>query len=153
MGTHRIWRGEVGCWRRDWGGWRSGGGSCVGWGPMGGLGWKSQQWKWQCGERGAWLHWDSMREGAACSAQSERHKERVLLSTSNGPLDNHTGTKLLYLTLIAKTAAPPSQSRMTPQHFPATSQPRAKTLSWMEFIITPSSISTLIVILRLVLGI
>lgn len=45
--------------------------------------------------------------GAACAAQSEPHKEKVLLSTSNGPLDNHTGTKLLYLTLIAKTAAPP----------------------------------------------
>lgn len=94
-------------------------------GANGGIGWKSQRWKWQCSERGAWLHWDSMRGGAACTAQSEPHKEKVLLSTSNGPLDNHTGTKLLYLTLIAKTAAPhpptsePHDSSTFPYHLPA----------------------------------
>lgn len=61
-----------------------------------------------------------MRGGATCSVQSEQRWEKVPLSASNGPLDNHTGTKLLYLTLIAKTAAPPSPNRMTPQDPSAT---------------------------------
>lgn len=116
-----------------------------------GIGWKSQQWKWQCSEREAWLHWDSMREGAACSSQSELHKEKVLLSISNGPLDNHTGTKVLYLTLIAKTAAPPisepHDSPTSPCHLPAYSQDPFLNGIYNH----PSSISTLIDILRLAL--
>lgn len=58
----------------------------------------------------------AVKEGPDCTGTAReqhaqpnqgRHKEKVLLSTSNGPLDNHTGAKLLYLTLIAKTARPP----------------------------------------------
>lgn len=79
----------------------------------------------------------AVKEGPDCigtAYETEQHaqpnqspiREKVLLSASNGPLDNHTGTKLLYLTLIAKAAAPPSGSCMTPPippcHLPAYSQ-------------------------------
>lgn len=79
----------------------------------------------------------AVKEGPDCigtACETEQHaqpnqshiREKVLLSVSNGPLDNHTGTKLLYLTLIAKAAAPPSESCMTPPmspcHLPVYSQ-------------------------------
>lgn len=103
-----------------------------------------------CGERRAWLHWDSAPEGAACSAQSEPHRaeKKVLLSASNDPLDNHTGTKRLYLTLIANPGPPISElhdSPALPCHLPA--QRREPSLNGIYN--HPSSVSTLIVILRL----
>lgn len=58
------------CWRRGKTVGRRGG--WVEWGLM--VGNHSGE-NGSCGERRAWLHWDSALEGAACSAQSELHKK------------------------------------------------------------------------------
>ena len=133
---------------------------CVGWGPMGGGGWGGSGGNHSSGNGSA------VKEGPDCigtACEREQHaqpnqshiRERVLLSASNGPLDNHTGTKLLYLTLIAKTVAPPPPPlphlrtawlhQRSPHHLPAYSQDPFLNGIYNQ----PSSISMLIVILRL----
>lgn len=87
------------------------------------------------------------REQPVQPNQSCTGQKKVLLSASNDPLDNHTGTKRLYLTLIANPGPPISElhdSPALPRHLPA--QSREPSLNGIYN--HPSSVSTLIVILR-----
>lgn len=103
----------------------------------------------------------AVKEGPDCIGTARRREQpvqpnqsrtgqekKVLLSASNDPLDNHTGTKRLYLTLIANPGPPISElhdSPALPCHLPA--QRREPSLNGIYN--HPSSVSTLIVILRL----
>lgn len=95
--------------------------------------------------------------GAACERQQRAQpnqsgrSKKVLLSARNDPLDNHTGTERLYLTLIAKTAAPPSENGMTPERSPCHPPAERPDLFPNGIHNHPSSVFTLIVILRLAL--
>lgn len=128
MGTRWVWGAEGGVLVGRWAG---AGEVCVGWGLVG-------DWVWNhSSENGS-----AVKEGPDCvgtACEREQHvqpnqshiRKKVLLSASNGPLDNHTGTNLCYLTLIAITPAPlfppspfppPSQNPMAPRDLAATSQ-------------------------------
>lgn len=61
------------------------------------------------------------REQPVQPNQSYTRQKKVLLSASNDPLDNHTGTKRFYLTLIANPGPPISElhdSPALPCHLP-----------------------------------
>lgn len=140
MGTRWVWGDGGGGLKegRDWGG------------SVGADGWKSQRWKWQLRWKKGLIALGQRAGGSSLFSpiRAAQGRKKVLLSASNDPLDNHTGTKRLYLTLIANPGPPISElhdSPALPHHLPA--QSREPSLNGIYN--HPSSVSTLIVILRL----